>query len=217
VSWEEAEADTAGVRFLPAEAAGTDRLVRAVAAAGAPAGDASQPLMLAFATSDLPGMAPVAGGWMLNAIVRMSADAELLAAAAATRAPMSAAGDAWFASARGTDGRPVVSAAAAGEELIVRVAAGPTDYLAAAALRSALHARHGSIPAGFAEEEIVRMTPADVDGLNRAAGAVGHDVAPLLARSDARWLWVAALLLLGIETMIRRPRAAAQAEAPRAA
>jgi hypothetical protein len=217
VSWEEAEAGTAGVRVLPAEVAGTDRLVRAVAAAGAPAGDASQPLALAFATSEVAGVARVARGWMLDTIVRMSLDADLLDVAAASSAGIPVGdGDAWFVVARTADGRPVVRAAAAGDELMVQVAAAATDFLAAAALRSALHARRGSIPVAFAEDEIIRMTPAAVDALNRAPGEVGHDVAPLLARSDARWLWLTVLLLLGIETVMRRPRAAPAAEVARA-
>jgi hypothetical protein len=217
VAWQDGVSGTAGVRFVPGDAGGTDRIVRAVAAAGAPAGDPVQPLTLAFTTADVPGIAPIASHWMLDTVVRMSLDDELLRAAAAAGTATLASDDTWSTIARAADGRPVVRAAAARGELIVQVAAGPGDYLAAAALRSALHARHGSLPAMFGDDEIVRMPPQEVAALARSAGEVGRDVAPLVERSDARWLWLAALLLLGLEAWMRRPRAAAQAEAARAA
>jgi hypothetical protein len=218
VAWNDAGVSGAGVRFLPAKAGGADRLVRAVAAAGAPAGSAGHPIAIAFASSAVPEIARVPGGWMLDTVARMSRDGELSRAAAEFGGSARLdEDDRWFAVAAAADGRPVVRAAAAAGELIVQASAEPGDYVAAAALRSALHARHGSIPVLFSDEEIVRMPASEIAALSRAPGRVGHDVAARLARSDARWLWLAALLLLMLEAWMRRPRTLGQAESARAA
>jgi hypothetical protein len=217
VTWQEDAPGTARVRFVPEEAPEIQRIVRAVAAAGAPAGDRTQPLALAFATADVHDIVPIAGGWMLDTIARMAQDDELRRAAAASSGTTLAGDERWFDVARAADGSAIVRAAAAAGELIVQVAAERGDYLAAAALRSALHARHGSIPAVFGDDEIVRMPADTIAALDREAGEVGREVARRVERSDARWLWLAALLLLGLETWMRRPRAVAQAEAARAA
>jgi hypothetical protein len=218
VTWNEADASRAGLRFLPEQVAGTDPLVRAVTAAGAPAGSVEQPIAIAFATADVPAAMPIEAGWMLNTAVLMARDAELLRAAAASDAPTQWTGDdRWLEMARTRDGRPAVRAAAAGVELIVQVAAAPGDYLSAAALRSALHARHGSVSSAFAGEEVVRLSAADLSALNREAQDVSREAVLRVERSDARWVWLAVLLLLALETWMRRPRAIGQAEAARAA
>jgi hypothetical protein len=218
VTWQEDAPGTDGVRFVAGEAAGIHRIVRSVAAAGAPAGDREQPLAIALTTADVQDIVPIAGGWMLDTIARMAQDDELRRAAAASPGTTRLAVDErWFDVARAADGSAIVRAAAAGGELIVQVAAEPGDYLAAAALRSALHARHGRIPAAFGDDEIVRMPAAAIAVLDREAGEVGREVARRVERSDARWLWLAALLLLGLETWMRRPRWSVEAEAARAA
>jgi hypothetical protein len=202
-----------GVRFLSADEAATTALLRAVTAAGTPAGDSTQPLAFTFRGAGLPPSAqPVLPGWMLAVAVRLAGDSDLQRAAASIESEAEDADEGpWFTVARGREGRPLVRAVAVGGELLIDVATDPRSYLAAAALRGALLARHEG--RGIQQEEIVRLTEPALAALARAAGPVGRDAATSVERSDARWLWMLVLVLLAAESRIRRPTAARGTEA----
>jgi aerotolerance regulator-like protein len=217
-----------GLRFLNAGAAG-DALLRAVARAGAPAPSAQQPLAVIFGpnppnpTSRVPpathewgqtGVRPVSDPgltpqlvlprWMLRTIVAMRRDTSLDDAAREHRRQGSSPGPPWIVVARDAGDVPVVAAAAAEHELLVHVAGGPGDYLAAAALRSALTARRGAPEWG--EYELARIPASKLSRWTRTPGNVNPTAWKNAAPGDARWMWIFVLALLGVEGLARRRR-----------
>ena len=97
---------------------------------------------------------------------------------------------------------------------MIDVEAPPSALLSAAVVRAALTARYGSV--ARPEEEIQRMTAAELTGWSReplpvAADAWRSGSAGLL--SDARWCWALALVLLAVESAVRR-RKTARRDAP---
>jgi hypothetical protein len=107
----------------------------------------------------------------------------------------------WIVILRSGDGRPLVRAAAAGPQLIVAVAASPADFLGAAAVRAALLARAPGAPR---EQEVMAIPRFDLQRWTRAAPPVSRDAWQNAGRSDARWFWAVALILLGAEAVARR-------------
>jgi hypothetical protein len=69
--------------------------------------------------------------------------------------------------------------------------------------------------------EILRLSDRWLQAWTRPPGAVIEPRADTIDRDDRRWLWVAALVLLAVETWVRRARrqdvAAVQAEESRVA
>ena len=159
------------------------RLLGAIAAAGAvaPAGD--QPIEINFGTGTKPSAAArPTEGWMRDAARRLFAS------------PLPA-GVAVRASAR--------------DKALVLGVDTPADSLAAAQVtQAALNARLD--PKVMAEREPARI-PADVLAKwTRAPGPPGDEAWPRSRDSDGRWLWLAVLALMGLETWVRRaqqPRA----------
>lgn len=180
----------------------TRELRHVVAAAGTPAPSGQEPVVvvLAGATPPDPVQRP-ARAWMLRALVALSVDDDL---AALGRPPATApSSDAWVTVLEDAARRPLVRAAASGERLVVDVAARPSEFLAAAALRGVLAARpdRGSME----EHEVLSLPPALLAGwartpppLDATSDAWRH------AASDGRWLWALVLVLLGVEAMMRR-------------
>lgn len=204
-----------GLRLLTAaeEAGAAHTLLRTLAAAGTPAPAAAQPIAAAFTGSQPPAAVRAIGaGWMLGTVVRLMADPDLHAATARASAPDAEdqAGP-WTTVARDAQQRPLVRAAAAGPELVLDIAGTPGTYLAAAAVRGVLLARHP--PSVYAEQEIVRTAADDLARWTRAPDPVDAAVAVHAERTDARWFWILALLMLGIEMLMRQPRRAAAEEA----
>jgi hypothetical protein len=94
--------------------------------------------------------------------------------------------------------------------LVVDVNAAPGSPEAAAALKTALDARPD--PRGLTEQEIGRIPEATLSAWTREPGAADTAAWRQSEESDGRWLWLAALVLLGVETFVRRSRAAAAQE-----
>jgi Aerotolerance regulator N-terminal len=192
----------------------TTALLRTVAAAGVPAGSRQEPIAIGFGDGghreQAAAIGPVRSGWMLGTILRMRTDRAMLAAAGPVAAIGSIAAErdiAWSVVARDRDGKPLVVAAAAGEELLIDVAAPSRSLPAAAALRAVLTARRP--PSGYDEREIAAIDSsvlarwnrpaAQVRVLDTPAGEFWHSV----EHGDARWCWAAVLVLLGIEQWAR--------------
>ena len=212
-----APSGAAGLRLMDAGPAG-DGLLRAVATAGAPAPSAGEPLAVAFATSarenpvgsstHAPDVGrPAMPAWMIRTIVMMRRDPALAEAARDHRARSSLSGTSGIVVARDAGGAPMLVARAAGRELLLVVAGTPLDYMAAAALRSALIARRGD--RAWEEHETVPIPAARLAGWKREPAPIGttgwqelSDGAP----GDARVLWLVVLMLLGVETIVRRRR-----------
>lgn len=205
---------TTGLRLMtaPPERGAAEALLRAVSAAGTPAPAAAEPIAVVFTGADPPAaLRPIAADWMLATVVRMMDDgSEVHAASALAAAAERVSGDVWTVVSRDAQDRPAVRAAAAGDELIIDVAEAPGSYLAAAAVRGALVARQPR--SADAEQEIARATPDDLRSWSRAPAPVGREVAVHAVQTDARWFWMLALGMLGIETVVRRSRPVATRE-----
>jgi hypothetical protein len=197
-----AGAENAGLRLIaPAGAAqSVSRLLRAVAIAGAPAGSTDEPIAIQF-----PGVAagpiaatPIQPGWMLRTVLRLLGNPAV--AGFASSAP-SAVETAWTTLALTPDGRPLLRAAASGSELLLEVGAPADGLFAAEVVRAVLTARLDR--AGYDEHEVGRLAAALVNALTRQPGSVTRDAWRTADSSDARWLWLAAIVLLGVEQWLR--------------
>jgi hypothetical protein len=58
-------------------------------------------------------------------------------------------------------------------------------------------------PAGYDEHEVARLDAALVNALTRQPGSVTRDAWRTADSSDARWIWLAAIVLLGVEQWLR--------------
>ena len=138
--------------------------------------------------------------------------------ALATTLPHVASGDdeVWTTVSRGGDGAPRVRAASSGDELIVDVDGSPDSLAAAAIVRALLRARIEPEP--YAEYEVARIDAATMSALSRSPAPVSRDAWRHAESTDARWLWLLVLGVLGVEQWLRdRSAAADTTEAKRAA
>ena len=200
----------------PADAGAVQALQRTVAEAGTPAPSPRQPMAVALAGADLPGIVrPPEGGWMFETLLRLTADDEIAAACATSDAAASQnRGGPWQVVFRDRGGRAIVTAAASGATLLLDVAAPPSAFLSAAVVRGALRARSG--PGQRKEEEEVRRMPGTaLASLTRAPAPVKTDSRYPEQESDARWCWVLVLALLGVEAIVRRERRVPSPGGPR--
>ena len=197
-----AGAETTGLRLIAPAGAEQNvlRLLRAVAIAGAPAGSTDEPIAIHFAGAEAGPMAatPIQPGWMLRTVLRLLDDPAV--AGFASSAP-SAVETPWTTLALTPDGRPLLRAAASGSELLLEVGAPADGLFAAEVVRAVLTARLD--PAGYDEHEVGRLDAALVNALTRQPGSVTRDAWRTADTSDARWLWLAAIVLLGVEQWLR--------------
>lgn len=180
-----------GLRLLtaPHDVEAAASLLRTVARAGAHAPLGSQPIVVRFpGGGPMPragSASPDVAGWTGRAALR------LLHAADAGDLPL--------------------TASAGGGALLVDVQAAPGTLAAAAALKAALDGRPD--PRRLAEQEVARIPDETLRAWTRAPGAADTGAWRQSDESDGRWLWAAALVLLGLETFVRRSAAAPAREA----
>jgi hypothetical protein len=203
-------AGNSGLRCVhaPEQQGEVDAMLRALAVAGTPglAPGVNQPIAIRFAgqkpavtsTGTLSG---VSAGWMLQTVLRLQQDEALQRSAASVDALPMTGSQPWFVIARDKTAQPLVRAAASGDELVMEIAASPGSYFSAAAVRAALVARRGAVDRP--EQEILRSTQAELAAWTRPSGAVDRGAWRNVQSSDARWLWLGVLLLLGVEQWLR--------------
>ena len=190
------------------------RLWRAVAAAGAPSPSADQPLACQFG-SDAAGLLPApidrtTPRWMLRTLLRLQNDRSLQEAGRSVSGSSLTSSDPWTVVSADAEGRPLVRVAAAERELLLQIGAPADSFIAAAAIRAVLVARGGD--GSHPEQEILRTPAATLAAWSRPAAEIDHDLWRRVDRSDGRWFWAAALLLLGVEQRLRRSPPATPAE-----
>ena len=113
------------------------------------------------------------------------------------------ASDRWTVVAVDRNGGPLARVSTSGGQLLMQVGAPADSLVAAAFVRALLRARAGE--SSHPDQEILR-TPAEIlTARSRSAGPVEADAWRSAEGSDGRWLWLAAVILLGIEQMLRRP------------
>lgn len=211
-------APAGGLRVEGSADADARRLLRTLAAAGTPAPDPAQPIVLRFGDAMRDeGAAPPRERWMLRTLFAVERNLDLVRLARQEHAARALGGSApWIVIARDGRGAPFVRAAAGGGTLVVDVAAPVDSYVAAAAARTVLVAAAAAPDRD--EEEVLRHGPETLAALTRPPARVAEDAWRRAESSDARWLWGAALVLLGIEGWLRgRPRRSAEDEARAAA
>lgn len=159
-----------------------DRALRAAASLGVPAGDNSRRIVVRFAGADPPSRPgePVRSSWIAAAALALQPN-DLTAGVA----PLAVSE---------RDGAMIVDAAL------------PASALAAPAIVRA--ATLAVRPAAIVDPqiEVATVSDADLARWRRDAGPVTRSAIPVADDSDARWLWLVALILLGLESRVRRIR-----------
>jgi hypothetical protein len=202
VEWSATSSRGEGLRLESAPNRGA-LLLRAVAAAGAPAPEAAEPIALAFLESAKRGEKTLAS-WMLRTVLRMREDGALTDAAWAHAVKVNSDPLRGVPVARNAQDAVVVSAYRSGIELVLVVAGEPEDFLSMVTLQRALMARRG--PADWNEREVASVPPSQLAAWTRPPGA--PDVRNMRPPSpgDARVVWALVLGLLAVETWMRKRR-----------
>jgi hypothetical protein len=112
----------------------------------------------------------------------------------------------WTPVALSTDGRPVVALAADDAHLLIACAASAASAMAPVLIQSVLNAV--GEPNEPVEEEVLPTRDGELRALERPAGAARPRV-EAVDSDDRRWFWAAALALLALEWLVRRPIRAA--------
>ena len=114
----------------------------------------------------------------------------------------------WNAIASARDGRPVASASAAGDRLLVAAVAHEGDLIVPTLLRAI--AANLAAPVNLGDAEIVPIPDSQLRSWTRQPGSPPPPRPETVEHDDRGWLWGAVLLLLAIETWMRRQNVATQ-------
>jgi hypothetical protein len=145
--------------------------------------------------------------WMADAVGRAARDLDLRAAAAQVPAGLT---DARFASppwqplASAADGRPLAAAAGSADRLLIATAAPASNVATPVLLRSIANAI-ATVP-DLQRAEVVPIGDAVLQRWSRPPAPATSPRLETVDQDDRRWMWLAALLLLVLETWIRGAR-----------
>ena len=193
---------------------GGDRLTDSSAAT--PIGRASQVIVVASPNADslsswLKGARPLSQAWMGDVIYALRGDSTVVTAAAASAVADTTISAPFVVVARSFNQAPLVAVAAldgvSGAARLLVWSRAPADNLVTAALL--LSASNALDHTGRAGNTAFTSSDVQLRRWERApAGAVravntGNTRDPYSGPSDARFLWIAVLLLLGAETLLR--------------
>jgi Aerotolerance regulator N-terminal len=209
-----------GLRILNATADERNALLRTVAIAGTPAPSPQEPIAILFADRNATSVpvvtAPLRRRWMLRAVLRIREDSAVrLTASTAAAANAMGVESPWTPLLNDGQRRPILSATAANDELVLRIAASPDSLFSAAVVRAALGTRHARDE--YAEHEVASIEPATLLAWTRPPGPVDRAAWRTADSNDSRWCWWAALVLLGVEQWLRARQVRAVQEVTRAA
>jgi Aerotolerance regulator N-terminal len=212
-----------GLRIVNATSSERDALLRTLAIAGTAAPSPHEPIAIVFAkngTRDALAIGldpmPLRKGWMLRAALRIREDRGVTSTAATVTGTSEVRVEApWTPLVSDRHGHPILLAATAGNELLLRVATSPDSLFSAAVGRGALVARLAADE--YSEQEIASIDPAVLAAWMRPPGAVDRTAWRTADANDSRWCWLAALLLLGVEQWLRGRRVRTAQEVTRAA
>ena len=135
--------------------------------------------------------------------MRLQDDDDLRAMSSSVGGAILPASDRWTVVAVDRNGGPLARVSTSGGQLLMQVGAPADSLVAAASVRALLRARAGD--PSHPDQEILRTPPEILAARSRSAGAVEADAWRSAEGSDGRWLWLAAVILLGIEQTLRRP------------
>jgi hypothetical protein len=153
---------------------------------------------------------PVDVPWMADAIARIAGDGDVQMAAKRVPHAQTERGSAgarlssgpWHPAARAADGTTIVAAAALAGRLVVVSGAPPSHVAMPILLRATVNAL-ADIP-DVQRAEIVAIDDQDLRAWSRPAATPSTTPLRYVDEDDRRWLWGAALLLLVLETWMRR-------------
>lgn len=158
--------------------------------------------------------------WMADAMARIARDEDLQAAAARSSGALDVAFSEapWHVVAVSADGRPLIAAAAGSpqspaashqppieNQLLVASAAPASDLVTPLVMRSIVNGL-AAVP-NLQTAEVVAIPDAQLRAWSRPAPEPSRSRLDTIDRDDRRWLWAAVLVLLAIETWMRRARA----------
>lgn len=187
-----------------------DAAVEAVLSQRVPTAPADRPVKVILLQRGAPAAVQanaIGTPWMADAIARIARDVELRDEA---RNQMTGFADTrfstrpWYPLASAADGRGLISAAATGGTLTIVSAASADAVVTPVLLRSI--ANSIAPDPDFSSLEIVPIADSVLGAWTRAPGAVLNPRIDTVERDDRRWLWLAALALLAVETWLRRGR-----------
>jgi aerotolerance regulator-like protein len=208
--------DQSGLRIIGGDpqSRAVQALWRAVAAAGAPAPSAREPMMCLFGSSEAGFSAsPIDSAtprWIVRTLMRLQSDDDLRGISRSVVGSGLPASDQWAVVAADRNGGPLVRVSTSNGQLLMQVGAPADSFVAAASVRALLGARAGE--PSHPDQEILRIPPEILAARSRSAAVVEADAWRRAEGSDGRWLWVAAAVLLGIEQALRRPALRASEE-----
>ena len=163
------------------------------------------------AIDGLSDVSAVQQPWMAEAVARIARDLELGAAAGRVTAGLfdeRFRATPWQTLAAAADGRPLAVAARSANRLVVASAAHASDVATPLLLRAIANAI-ATVP-DLQRAEVVPVADALLRQWSRPASPASPRI-ETVEPDDRRWLWLAALCLLGCEIWIRRARRADEA------
>jgi len=204
--WSAPSGRRARVVLIPASA---DLKVRATSAADRSASGG----VLAFGSAVADGVSdavPIAVPWMAGAVVRIARDADLHAVSRSVPAGLADprfASAPWQALAVAADGRPLAAAAGSSDRLLVASAGDATSLATPVLLRSIANAI-APLP-DLRAAEVMPIADEVLRQWSRPPAPVVSPRMDTVEQDDRRWLWLAVVCLLALETWMRRARPAA--------
>ena len=157
--------------------------------------------------ADVRDAVSVRDAWIGAAIATIARDEELLAVVARAGETLSDpafARQPWLPVARNRDGRLLAAAAAdSGRRLIVAVATPSSSFATAVLMRSTLDAL---APPTRAADDVVAIGDAQLHAWSRDPAGAAEPRRDTIDDDDRRVLWIAVIVLLGVETWMRRER-----------
>lgn len=200
------EAAIAAVLSQHVWAAAPDRRARVVLVQGA---DRTTSGVVQAVIEGLGDAAPVTQPWMADAIARIARDPALRAAGVRVAGGLADARFAtapWQPLASAADGRPLAVAAGSAQGVVVASAAPASDVATPVLLRSIADAI-ADVPT-LQNAEVVPIADEVLQRWTRTAAPVTEPRVETVEQDDRRWLWVAVLCLLALESWVRRARSA---------
>ncbi len=152
---------------------------------------------------------PITLAWMADAVSRIARDPDVAAAGARVAGGLAGGPFAlapWTTLVFAADGRPLAVAAASASRLLVASAAPAADLATPVLLRSIANAL-ASVP-DLSADEVVAIGAPVLQQWSRPPAPMTTTRIDTLDQDDRRWLWVAVLGLLALETWMRRSQAA---------
>ena len=157
----------------------------------------------------LSNAAPITQPWMAAAAVRIARDPDLRAAGVRVADGLADARFAaapWQTLASAANGRPLVVPAGSAKGIVVASAAPASDVATPVLLRSIADAI-ADVP-DLQRAEVVPIADAVLQRWSRPPLPVTVPAIETIDQDDRRWLWVAVLCLLALESWVRRARSA---------